>query len=171
MGTPMTPGPKVPPVGDGLPFEPTTVVATFETYAGAQRAVDFLSDNGFPVEKVSIVGTNLRLVENVLGRLTVARATGAGAVSGAWFGLFIGLLLSIFSSSNWLGLFVAAVLFGAAWGAIFGAAAHAMTRGRRDFMSTSRLEAGQYSVTVTVERADEARQLLTRLTWQEANPS
>ncbi|HEX6873517.1 MAG TPA: general stress protein [Micromonosporaceae bacterium] len=149
---------------------PTTTVATYDTYAAAQRAVDFLSDNQFPVEHVSIVGTDLRLVERVLGRITVARATGAGALSGAWFGLFIGLLLSIFANSGWLGVLLTAVLIGAAWGAIFGAVAHAMTRGRRDFASTSRLEAAQYAVNVAVEHADAARTLLTRLTWREANP-
>src|SRR5215470_10518075 len=108
-------------------------VATFPDYASAQRAVDFLSDEKFPVERTAIVGTNLRLVENVLGRMTTARAAGAGAASGAWFGLFIGLLFGIFSSANWLGVLIAAILIGAAWGAIFGATAHAMTRGQRDF--------------------------------------
>lgn len=170
MSTPMTPPPKFPPAGDAPPHEPMTAVATYDTYAAAQRAVDFLSDNEFPVERVSIVGTDLRLVENVLGRLTVARATGAGALSGAWFGLFIGLLLSIFADTNWLGVIVFAVLIGAAWGAIFGAVAHATTRGARDFTSTSRLEAAQYAVQVAVDQADAARTLLTRMTWREANP-
>jgi hypothetical protein len=133
--------------------------------------VDYLSDNQFPVEKVAIVGTDLRLVENVLGRLTVGRAAVAGVLSGAWLGLFVGLLLSIFSNSGWLGVLLAAVLIGAVWGAIFGAVAHALTGGRRDFTSTRRLEAAQYSVTVAAEQADAARQLLTRMTWREANPS
>jgi hypothetical protein len=57
------------------------------------------------------------------------------------------------------------------WGAVFGAAAHAMTGGRRDFTSTRRLEAAQYSVTVAADQADAARQLLTRMTWREANPA
>jgi hypothetical protein len=159
------------PIGDAPRLGPTTVVATYDSYAGAQRAVDYLSDNSFPVEHVSIVGTDLRLVEKVLGRLTVARAAGAGAISGAWLGLFVGLLLGIFSSRGWLGILLAAVLIGAAWGAVFGAVAHAATRGRRDFTSTQRLEASQYAVTVAVDHAETARQLLTRLTWQEANPA
>jgi hypothetical protein len=171
MSTPLTPDPKLPPVVDAPPAGPATTIATYDTYAAAQRAVDYLSDNQFPVEKVAIVGTDLRLVENVLGRLTVGRAAVAGVLSGAWLGLFVGLLLSIFSNSGWLGVLLAAVLIGAVWGAIFGAVAHALTGGRRDFTSTRRLEAAQYSVTVAAEQADAARQLLTRMTWREANPS
>ena len=58
-------------------------VGRFDSYASAQRAVDRLSDDGFPVEKLDIVGSGLRTVERVTGRLTRGRATGAGALSGA----------------------------------------------------------------------------------------
>jgi hypothetical protein len=141
-------------------------VATYQDYASAQRAVDYLSDNQFPVERTSIVGTDLRLVENVLGRLTTARAALAGAASGAWFGLLFGLLLGIFSNSSWLAVLLVAIVVGALWGAIFGAIAHAATGGRRDFTSRSSLQAGQYAVLVDAEHAEPARQLLTRLNWQ-----
>jgi hypothetical protein len=176
MSTPMTPDPQLPPVMDPPLMdppvtEPMVTVSTHDSYAAATRAVDYLSDNGFPVGKVAIVGTDLRLVENVLGRLTVARAAGAGVLSGAWLGLFIGILLSIFTTSGWLGVLLAAIVIGAVWGGILGAAAHAMTGGRRDFTSTRRLEASQYAITVAADEADAARQLLTRQTWREANPS
>lgn len=150
---------------------PTVSVTTYPDYASAQRAVDYLSDQKFPVEKTAIVGTDLRLVENVLGRLTTARAALAGAASGAWFGLFIGLLFGIFSNSGWLGVLLVCILIGAVWGAIFGAIAHAMTGGRRDFASRSSLQASQYAVTVTADAADEARALLTRLNWQTSGAS
>ena len=161
------PGPAgVPATGAEPPAAPTVTVATYPDYALAQQAVDFLSDNQFPVEKTSIVGTDLRLVENVLGRMTTGRAALAGAASGAWFGLFIGLFLGIFSNSNWFGLIFLGLLIGGAWGAIFGAFAQAMTGGRRDFTSRSSLQASQYAVIVEAEAADDARQLLTRLNWQ-----
>ena len=54
-------------------------VARFDDYESAQRAVDRLSDDGFPVEKLDIVGSGLRLVERVTGRLTTSRAATAGA--------------------------------------------------------------------------------------------
>ena len=150
---------------------PTVAVATYPDYPSAQRAVDYLSDNKFPVEKTAIVGTDLRLVENVLGRLTTGRAALAGLASGAWFGLFIGLLFGIFSNSAWLGVLITCILIGAVWGAVFGAIAHAMTGGRRDFASRSSLAASQYAITVDTEHAEAARQLLTRLNWQTSGAS
>jgi hypothetical protein len=148
------------------PGRPTVTVATFSDYESAQRAVDYLSDNKFPVERTTIVGTDLRLVEKVLGRMTTGRAALAGAASGAWFGLLIGLLLSIFTVSTWWALLLTGLVIGALWGAAFGAIAHAMTGGRRDFASRSALEAGQYAVLVDADYAEQARQLLTRLNWQ-----
>jgi hypothetical protein len=138
-------------------------VATYPDYAAAQRAVDFLSDNKFPVERTAIVGTDLRLVENVLGRLTTGRTAAAGAASGAWFGLLIGLLFAIFSVSAWWRVLIAGALIGALWGVIFGAIAHLMTGGRRDFSSSSSLQASQYAISVDAEHADQARQMLNRL--------
>jgi Heat induced stress protein YflT domain len=149
----------------------TIAVATYADYPSAQRAVDYLSDNKFPVERIAIIGTDLRLVESVLGRLTTGRAALAGAASGAWFGLFIGLLFGIFSNSNWLAVLLVCILVGAIWGAIFGAIAHATTGGRRDFASRSSLQAGQYAVIADAEVADQARQLLTRLNWQTSGAS
>jgi hypothetical protein len=143
-------------------------IATYPDYPAAQRAIDFLSDNRFPVERTAIVGANLTLVENVLGRMTTARAALAGAATGAWFGLFIGLLLGIFAVGTWLGVVITALLIGAAWGAIFGAIAHAMSGGRRDFTSASSLRASEYAVTVDQDVAEDARQVVGRMTWQPA---
>src|SRR2546430_15610483 len=116
--------PSVPPGPAGAPATPTTAgpqpdratvtIATYADYEAAQRAIDYLSDNDFPVQWTSIVGTDLRLVERVTGRLTTVRAALAGAASGAWFGLFIGLLFGLFSRSAWWAVLVVAVLIGAA---------------------------------------------------------
>jgi hypothetical protein len=144
----------------------TVTVATYTDYPSAQRAVDFLSDQSFPVEHTAIIGTDLRLVEKVLGRLTTGRAALAGAGGGAWFGLLIGLLFGIFTTYNWFAVVLTGVAFGAVWGAIFGAVAHAATRGRRDFSSVSSLQAREYAVNADTDYADQARQVLTRLNPQ-----
>ena len=132
-------------------------VARFDDYEAAQRAVDRLSDDGFPVEMLDIIGSELRLVERVTGRLTKARAAGAGAVSGIWAGLLIGVLLGLFTSGHtWLGVVAAGAGFGALWGAVFGYAAHATTRGQRDFSSVRGLAAAHYDLIAregTIERA------------------
>ena len=53
-------------------------IGTYDTYREAQRAVDYLSDEKFPVEHTTIVGNNLRQVEKITGRLTWGRALTAG---------------------------------------------------------------------------------------------
>lgn len=95
------------------------------SYDQAQRLVDRLSDAGFPVEHVRLVGTDLRLVEQVTGRMTYGKAALYGAASGAWLGLLIGLLLGLFTVVGWLSVILWAVLLGAVWGLIFGLLAHA----------------------------------------------
>jgi uncharacterized membrane protein len=148
------------------PAATAVTVASYDNYAAAQRAVDFLSDEKFPVEHTAIVGSDLMLVEKVTGRLTVARAALAGASAGAWFGVLAGLLFGLFTRGgalNWFAMIVVAVVIFAFWGAVFAAVAHAMTGGRRDFASRSALTAGRYEVRVTAEHAPKAGQLLLRL--------
>ena len=142
------------------------VIGSYDTYLEAQRAVDFLSDKEFPVQHVSIVGSDLRMVENVLGRLTRGRAAVAGAASGAWFGLFVGVLLSVFADdgTNVLLLIVSAILYGAVFGAVFGFVGHAMSGGRRDFTSRSKIVASSYEIRCTWAEADRAREVLAGLT-------
>jgi hypothetical protein len=140
-----------------------TAVVAFDSYAEAEKAVDYLSDKGFPVQHTKIVGVGLRLVEHVLGRLTYARAAGLGAATGAWFGLLFGIFLAVFTTGVvwWLATILWALLWGAVAGASFGLVAHALTGGRRDFMSTSQLLADRYEVLVDNSHADQARELLT----------
>ena len=139
-------------------------VGSFDTYERAQAAVDHLSDQKFPVENVTIIGTDLRMVEQVRGRLTWGRAIAAGAAGGAWWGLFVGLLLGLFATDGGalLGSVLAGLLIGAVFGALFGAMGYAATRGRRDFTSTSQIVAGRYDVMCNPARAEDARAMLAR---------
>ncbi|VXB53056.1 general stress protein [Frigoribacterium sp. 9N] len=139
------------------------VLASFTKYEDAQSAVDLLSDEGFPVESVSIVGHDIRTVENVSGRLTSGKAAGRGAGGGAWFGLLLGLLFGIFAPSDaWIGVLLVAVGLGALWGALWGFVGHKMLRGRRDFSSVRTMEAGRYEVLVRGELAARAHQTLAQ---------
>ena len=141
-------------------------LATYDTYAEAQKAVDFLSDEGFPVQHVFIVGSDLRMVENVMGRLTRSRAAAAGAASGAWFGLFVGFLLMLFAPEGqgaW-GLLAAGMLYGLVFGAIFGFTSHAITGGKRDFTSRSKIVSSRYEISCAWAEADRGREVLARMT-------
>lgn len=139
-------------------------VATYSSYREAERAVDRLSDQGFAVERVAIVGTGLRYVEQVAGRMTTGRAALAGIGQGAMIGLLFALLFGLFfTGPGFLGLLVYALVAGALFGAVFGALGHAMLGGRRDFASTAGTEADQYEVQVDVSVADEAERLLAAI--------
>jgi hypothetical protein len=148
-----------------LPTKPTGwPIGSYETYGEAQRAVDFLADNQFTVEDVTIVGVDLMLVERVLGRLSWGRVLGTGAVSGAWFGLFAGVLLSLFNAQGvgWQPILVGLV-FGVLSGLVFSAIGYSMSKGRRDFSSASQLVAGRYDVLCQPRSAEQGRELLAKL--------
>jgi hypothetical protein len=155
----------------GLPTPPRgEPIARYDTYLDAQRAVDFLSDHRFPVENVTIVGTDLRMVERVTGRLSYGRVSVAGALSGAWFGLFVGLLLSLFGGGPAFSM-LAAVIIGAGFGILFGVISYAATGGRRDFTSTSQIVASEYQVLCMAEHANAALELLSHLPGGTGRPA
>ena len=155
MTTPGTPGAL--PVG-------RHALGSYPNYEQAQAVVDHLSDRGFPVQTVTIVGADLRLVEQVTGRLTSGRAAAAGAASMAWFGVLLGLFVGLFAESATAPIVLAlyGLLFGALFGAVLGFIAHRATGGRRDFSSTKTLAATRYEVLVEPGRADEAERLLAQ---------
>ncbi|HET9658025.1 MAG TPA: general stress protein, partial [Kineosporiaceae bacterium] len=157
-------GPLTGPAASRVPTPPRgETIARYETYLEAQRAVDYLSDQQFPVQFVTIVGTGLRMVERVTGRLTYPRVAGASALSGLYFGFFVGLALSLFGGGG-TDLSILAVAFvGAGFGMLFGIISYGMTRGRRDFTSTSQIVASEYEVLCMPEQAQHARELLWQL--------
>jgi hypothetical protein len=93
-------------------------IASYSTYAEAERAVDWLSDHGFAVERSAIVGSGLRSVEQVTGRMTPGRAAKIGAGQGALIGALFALLFGIFFTGP---EFVELLLYSLALGALFGA--------------------------------------------------
>jgi hypothetical protein len=139
-------------------------VGSYDRYEQAQAAVDFLSDQKFPVENVTIIGSDLRMVEKVTGRLTWGRALAAGAAGGAWWGLFVGLLLGIFTATGtgWVVSVLTGLVIGLVFGLIFAAIGYSATQGRRDFTSTSKIVAGRYDVMCNPAHAEEARAQLAR---------
>ncbi len=159
------------PMGSARVARPTLALeypmslGVFEKYDDAQRAVDFLSDQQFPVQNCMIVGTELKQIERVTGRLTYGKAAGAGAVSGLWFGLLVGFLLSFFSSSStsFLPLVLVSAAFGAVFFAVWAVVGYAATGGRRDFTSVSQVVATRYEVLVEHKLAENARQLLATM--------
>lgn len=134
-------------------------VASFATYPEAQRAVDALSDQGFPVQHLAIIGTDLRQVERITGRMSWGRAAMSGAMNGLWIGMFFGIIMSVAGSSGPRLSFWACVLLGVLWGIVFQLFSYALTRGRRDFTSISQVVASRYSI-IAAREVREAAQAL-----------
>jgi hypothetical protein len=149
-----------------LPTPPTGfAVAAYPTYAQAQGAVEHLIKHNFSIQDLTIVGSDLQLVERVTGRLTAGKLSAAGAASGAWMGLFVGLLISFFSPvvGGVLILILAAVAVGAGFGAVMGYLGYSVAKGRRDFTSASQVVARRYDVLCQPRTAEQARDLLSRM--------
>jgi hypothetical protein len=149
-----------------LSLEYPMSLGRFDTYAKAQEAVDYLSDHEFPVQNVLIVGTDLKQLERVTGRLTRGRVAIGGIVSGAWLGLFVGLIFSLLDSNSGGAGFAGVLLtvaFGAVFGLIWALIGYAFTGGNRDFTSVMQVVATQYEVLVEHKFAAQARDLLTKL--------
>lgn len=142
-------------------------IASCTTYQETERAVDHLSDQGFPVERVAISGQDVRLVEQVTGRMVYGGAALHGAARGALPGALIGW---IFGLLNWLdpvgsGLLLPlyGLVFGALVGALLGLLVRAALRGRRDFASVSFMQPSRYDVVADEAVPDEAVRLLAEL--------
>ncbi len=136
------------------------VLGTYDTYPEAQSVVDRLAKADFDVKRLSIVGNDLKTVERVTGKLSYARVALGGAASGAWFGLFLGLLLFIFSTSPNIGVVLSAALIGAGFGVLFSLANYAVNRRRRDFTSTHQVLASNYQIIIDPELTAKAQSVL-----------
>ncbi len=138
-------------------------LGVYERYEEAQKAVDFLSDNQFPVQNCLIVGTDLKQVERVTGRLTTGKVAAGGLLSGVWMGLFVGLIVSLFGTGDTLPIIASTMVFGALFGLVWAMAGYAATRGRRDFTSVTQVVATRYEVLVEHKYAEQGRQILATM--------
>jgi hypothetical protein len=144
-------------------------LGVYDDYASAQKAVDFLSDKEFPVENCMIVGTDLKQVERITGRLTTGKVALGGAATGLWFGLFVGLVFSLFDSGGF-GTIVTTGLFGVLFGVVWALLGYAATRGQRDFSSVRIVVATRYEVLVEHKLLARAQELLAELPGARPNP-
>jgi hypothetical protein len=149
-----SPAGRLPTVPDGWP------IGSYDSYKEAQQAVDHLAGEEFPVQGLTIVGIEPMLVERVDARLTWRRVLVTGAASGAWLGLFVGLLLSLFTVGGGVLPILIGLVSGIVFGLVSAAARYAPTRGQRDFVSHSQLVARRYDLLCEPRTAERARGLL-----------
>ena len=141
----------------------TVPVATFATLGEIDDVLAAVTDEGFPIECTVIVGTDLRFVEKVEGRITLARAAGYGVVAGAWFGALIASFAAIFGArtvDSGLSMLFGGILLGVVFGAVFGAAAFRVAGPRDGISASPTLVAARYELRTAAELADRLRDLL-----------
>ena len=134
-------------------------VATFNNYAAAVDCVDQLIRHDFPAPMVAIVGSDLRTVERVRGRLSYGRVAMQGLITGSWLGLLISLFLPVgsgSSSSGFSGYTGAAIVIGAGVGMLLNIVRFSFTRSRHEFTSGSAVVAAEYNVVVPHSLAGQA---------------
>jgi len=136
-------------------------VGIYNTYADAQKAVDYLADEKFEVQNLAIVGTELKSVERVLGRRNWGTVVTQGMQSGISTGLLVALVMLIFTRpGSFFLLLVVSLAIGIALGVGFSAAGYAMSRGKRDFTSITQTVATKYEVLCEHKVAAQAREML-----------
>ncbi|SDE13158.1 general stress protein [Auraticoccus monumenti] len=158
-----------PQMGSLFQLEFPQSVRVYEKYELAQKAVDHLSDQKFPVENLAIVGTDLRSVERVTGRRTWRTVLLRGVTAGISMGLLFGLLAMLFlQPPNALVLLLVSVVLGIALNVAMQAAAYAVSGGRRDFESMSQTVATKYELLCEHKVAQQARDLLDQMPGERA---
>jgi hypothetical protein len=135
-------------------------VGIYQTYAEAQKVVDFLADSKFPVQNLAIVGTELRTVERVLGRRTWGTVLLGGVQNGITTGLIMSLIFWAFMPvDNIWALFLYALAIGVLVGVVFAALTYWMSQGKRDFTSVSQTVATKYEILAEHKVAAQAREM------------
>ena len=139
-------------------------VGIYNSYAEAQKAVDYLADEKFEVQNLAIVGTDLKSVERVLGRRNWGTVIAQGVQSGISTGLLVGLVFLLFGRpDSVLAVLLGSLAIGIALGVAFAAAGYAMTKGKRDFTSVTQTVATRYEVLCEHKVAAHAREMLLQL--------
>lgn len=150
-------------MGGRLPagFDQTgETVASFPSYEAAQKAVSALIAGEVPAKHIAIVGTGLRSVERITGKLGYATAARSGAINGLLLGLLFSAIFVIGTPSPPIQLFVGVLIVGIAIGMLLSIITFTIVRRRRDFASVVQVVADHYEVSVSAESIHRAREVL-----------
>lgn len=144
------------------------VVGEYASYQEAAGLVDRLINADFAPAKISIVGSDLKLVERVRGRLGYGRVALSGAMMGFWLGLLFALLIGAGIEATPEGAinylpdqFFSVLVIGAGVGMLFSILRYALARNKRSFLSQQMPVAQRYEVIVPESDAAVAQQIIS----------
>ena len=115
-------------------------VATFPEYEAAQKAVSKLIAAEVAARDIAIVGSGLRSIERVTGKLGYATAARSGAINGVLIGLFFAAILVLGSPSVPIQAFVGVLFVGIAVGMLLSIITYSFVRRRRDYASVVQVD-------------------------------
>ena len=132
-------------------------LATFDAYVSAQKLINSLVSEGVPFRSLSIVGTDVNLVERVTGKIGYGRAALSSAMSGSWLGVLAGLIFVIVSPTDVITPIVAGGIIGAGIGMVVGMMLFTLAgSNRRSYRSMQHIIAQSYRVVVEPEAHQQA---------------
>ncbi|KZE41283.1 general stress protein [Microbacterium sp. T32] len=135
-------------------------VASFPKYENAQKAVSALIAGEVPARDITIVGTGLRSMERITGRLGYATAARSGALNGLMLGLLFAFIFVLGTPNAQISAFVGVLLVGMALGMLLSLGTYSLLRRRRDFASVTQVAADHYDVFVAASSLAKARGIL-----------
>ena len=140
------------------------VVAEFAQYLEATQFVEKLIRQNFPAGAIAIVGSDLRTVERIRGKLSYARLALSGAITGSWLGLIYGILFAgtsagtdVTNPAQYAGV-MQAIIVGAGLGMLFNVIRFSMSKNKRGFVSQSSFVASKYQVQVPAALSAQAKE-------------
>ncbi|WP_068494558.1 general stress protein [Pseudoclavibacter helvolus] len=136
------------------------VIASLDSYEAARAVVDGLAKQDFPVSTVSILGSHLRTVERVTGRMSFGKAALGAVGTGVMLGLFVGLLVLIVTPGVGFETLIAILPVAIGFSVIWSVIGYALNPQRRQFTSVMQVVATHFDVVVPREHAAKARGLL-----------
>lgn len=135
-------------------------VSSFPTYEAAQKAVSSLIAGEVPARDIAIVGSGLRSIERVTGRLGYATAARSGALNGLMLGLLFAFIVVLGMPTVEISAFIGVLLVGMALGMLLSLGTYSIVRRRRDFLSVMQVAADHYDVCVASTSLNKAREVL-----------
>jgi hypothetical protein len=143
-----------------------TPVASFVRYADAERTLDLLANTRFPVDRLALIGGDLKLVDDTTGRITAVRAVAWGAGGGAWLGALMALFTFVLDrplAGELAGRLSWGMLLGTLFGVPLSVTAYAALGRTRDATSRRRVVAARYELYADGDVAASAWRLLFNL--------
>lgn len=135
-------------------------VGEFSNYQDASDLVTRLVQGDFPASKISIVGHDPVIVENVRSKLGYGRIAMSGALTGFWLGLIFALLLGVGFTTTPDGevsyqpqTFAAVLIVAAGVGMLINILRFSFSKSKRGYLSTQIPVASRYQVIVPSDEA------------------